>query len=73
MEILIGAVVSVLMQFIKSKFGGEYVKLAILIILCLGAAGIYTALTLTGYWQTVATVLTNAGAFYAFVIQRFEK
>jgi hypothetical protein len=41
-------------------------------VLSLGAAGLYTALVAAGYWQTVAQVLLTAGAFYAFVIQRFE-
>jgi hypothetical protein len=26
----------------------------------------------SAYWETVANVLVIAGAFYAFVIQRFE-
>ena len=30
------------------------------------------ALRRVGYWQTVASILTVSGAFYAFVIQRFE-
>jgi hypothetical protein len=40
--------------------------------LCLGAAGVYTVLVAVGYWETVVNVLILAGAFYAFVIQRFE-
>jgi hypothetical protein len=29
-------------------------------------------LVAVGYWETVANVLVIAGAFYAFVIQRFD-
>jgi hypothetical protein len=35
-------------------------------------AFIYTALSAAGYWQTIASVLMTGGAFYAFVLQRFE-
>ena len=36
------------------------------------AYGAIYALVAVGYWETVANVLLIAGAFYAFVIQRFE-
>jgi hypothetical protein len=72
MEILIGATVSVLMQLLKSKVTGEYWRLALLVLLCLAAAAGYVTLVAVGYWETVAGILMTAGAFYAFVIQRFE-
>jgi hypothetical protein len=70
MEILIGAIVSLIVQAVKGK--GEYTTLAILVGLSLAASGVYTALVYTGFWDTVYQVLVTAGAFYAFVIQRFE-
>jgi hypothetical protein len=41
-------------------------------VLSLAAAGFYAALVSVGYWETVGNVLIIAGAFYAYVIQRFE-
>lgn len=73
MELLIGAAVSLLIQVLKKWSKNEYITLATLLAVSLTAAGIYTALTAAGYWSVVATVLTTAGAFYAFVLQRFEK
>jgi hypothetical protein len=46
--------------------------MTILLGVSLGAAGLYCALVAVGYWETVANVLIIAGAFYLFVIQRFE-
>jgi hypothetical protein len=54
------------------KQGSEFATLAMLLVLSLCAAGLYTALVATGYWETVYQVLLVAGAIYAFVIQRFE-
>lgn len=44
-----------------------------LLAISIGAAGLYCALVAVGYWETVGNVLITAGAFYAFVIQRFER
>jgi hypothetical protein len=71
MEIIIGAIVSLIVQFVKGK-NSQYVTLAILAVLSLAAAGLYTVLVDTGYWDAVYGILVTAGAFYAFVIQRFE-
>lgn len=73
MEILIGAFVSLIVQAVKNRAGSQYATLAVLGVLSLGAAGLYTALVAVGYWETVYQVLLTAGAFYAFVIQRFEQ
>ncbi len=70
MELLIGAVVSLLVQALKQK--SEWHALAIVALLSFVAAGLYNALVAAGYWETVLQVLLTAGAFYAFVIQRFE-
>ena len=35
-------------------------------------AAFYTLAVNTGYWELAANILMVAGAFYAFVIQRFE-
>lgn len=72
MDIIIGAIVSLIVQWLKPRVGGEYATLGLLAVLCLAAAGIYTALVALGYWDAFYRVLVTAGAFYAFVVQRFE-
>jgi len=73
MEIIIGVAVSSLAQFLKKAFPGkEYVALAIVAVLALLSAYIYTLLVVAGYWQSVLQILTTAGAFYTFVLARFK-
>lgn len=72
MTLLIGAVVSILVQFLKQKVTSQWETLAILVAISLAAAGIYTALVAVGYWETVSGVLVMASAFYALVLARFE-
>ena len=72
MEILLGALVSVVSQLSKKVFGtGEYQTLGTVAGLSLVTAGLYTWLGSAGYWESVQQVLTTAGAFYAFIIARF--
>ena len=71
MEFILGAFVSLIVQALKKR-GSEWSTLLTLIVICLAASAIYTALVAVGYWETVYQVLLTAGAFYAFVIQRFE-
>lgn len=73
MEIIVGAAVSLLVEWLKSQMNlGEYKTLSILFIVSLVAAAVYTYLVSVGYWATVANVLVLAGAFYTFVIARFK-
>jgi len=73
MEIILGVVVSGLIQWLKNKFKtGEYTTLLILAGVSLVGAGLYTWLSSAGYWEAVYTVLVTAGAFYAFILKRFE-
>lgn len=73
MEILIGSGVSLLVQYLKTKFGtSEYKTLGVLLFVSLVAALVYTYLVAQGYWQTVAAILLTAGAFYSFIIARFN-
>jgi len=72
MEIFLGVVVSLVIQIVKKSLKlGEYETLAVLVSLCMVAAVIYASLTAFGVWDAVYNVLVTAGAFYAFVIQRF--
>lgn len=70
----IGIVVSLLIQWLKTKYGtSNWKTLAILLTVSIVAALIYTYFSYLGVWESVAAILTTAGAFYAFIIQRFEQ
>ncbi len=74
MEVIVGAVVSLLVQWLKSKWSqNEWQTLGIVLALSLVSAGIYTYFVQAGYGTVLATVLVTAGAFYTYVVQRFEK
>jgi hypothetical protein len=73
MELFIGAFVSLLVQYVKTRFGTSgYATLAIVLGASLLAAVIYNGAVYYGYWDVLLKVLVSAGAFYAFVIARFE-
>jgi len=70
----IGIIVSLLVQWLKGKYGtSSWKTLGILLGVSVIAAGIYTYLSYAGLWEITAQVLVTAGAFYTFVIARFEK
>ena len=70
--IIISAAVSLLVQWIEQKTTNQLETLLVVPAISLAAAGLYCALVAVGYLGDVANVLLIAGAFYAFVIQRFE-
>lgn len=72
MEIIIGAVVSLLVQFLKKDMKSSLAVIATCAVLSFVSAAIYVYLVDANLWQTVASVFTVAGAFYTFVIARFE-
>jgi len=73
MEVILGAAVSLLVQWLKVKFGTtEWKTLVVLLVVSLIAAFIYTYLVAVGYWQTLTSILILAGAFYTFIIERFK-
>lgn len=71
--LIVGAFVSLLVQWLKNHFGtSQYKTLCVLMFLSVLGAAMYTYLVSVGYWQTVANILVLASAFYAIVLQRFE-
>jgi hypothetical protein len=73
MELILGSVVSLIVQGIKAKKGtSEYLTLVIVVAISVLAAGAYTYLSDAGLWDSVVRILTTAGAFYAFILQRLE-
>ncbi len=75
MEIaIIGVAVSFLVQWLKDKFGpsNQWKSLATLAVVCIVAAGAYTYLRATPYWDTIVGILMTASTFYALVLARFQ-
>jgi hypothetical protein len=60
MEIIIGPVVSLIVQLLKQRFTSQWQTLGILLVLSLAAAGLYTVLEAVGYWETIANILVMA-------------
>lgn len=74
MELILGAGVSLIIQFLKKELKlSEYQTLASVFALSIVAAFTYSWLLSAGMWQNFAEILTTSGAFYTFVLQRFEK
>lgn len=73
MEIILGVVVSGIVQYVKTAFGTTSgATLAILAGISLLGAALYTWLSAAGYWDALYNILVTAGAFYTFIIARFE-
>lgn len=73
MEIILGIGISGLIQWLKNKYKtSEYVTLLILGAVALLGSFLYTWLSSAGYWEAVYNILVTAGAFYAFILKRFE-
>lgn len=74
MELLIGALVSGLLEIIK-KYAGTtaWVSYFILAILSLLAGAVYYFIEQAGYWQNVYQILLSAAAVYALIIRPISK
>ena len=72
MEILFPVAVSLLAQWLKKFSPNEWATLGIVAVLSLVAAGVYTYLESSGYWQAFLNILVVAGAIYTYIIKRFE-
>ena len=71
--VIIGAVVSLIVQYLKNKFETES-KMTLLIVIgiSLVAGTIYFFLKDTNYWTAVLSILGFAGAVYTYIVKRFE-
>jgi hypothetical protein len=73
MEFIIGAGVSLAVQWLKKALGTNVLGTYIVVFaLSLFAASVYVYIQDTALWPILVQVLTVAGAFYAFVLSRFE-
>jgi hypothetical protein len=76
MQVIIGAVVSLLVQWVKQhpffSANNNWYTLALVLFISLLGAAFYQIVWAGGYWDTLVTVLGTAGAVYTFIIARFE-
>ena len=70
---IIGVGVSLLVAWLKKVYAtNEYKTLFILFLVSLAASTFYVLLKDTSYWTTIFGILEAAGAFYAFILERFK-
>lgn len=73
MEIIIAAAVSLIVQAIKKLVGtSEFGTLAAVLVVSLIGGAAYYFLQDTAFWTAFLQILAYAGAFYTFIIRRFE-
>lgn len=72
--VVIGALVSVVVQIIKNKYGtnSSGTLLSVLIISIISGAAYYYIMNHTSLLQPIIQILAFAGAVYTFIIKRFE-
>jgi hypothetical protein len=65
---------SLFIQWLKVKMGTTpWGTLGILLLVAVAASPLYTIAVSTGFWPVIRDVLIRPGAFYAFIIQRFNQ
>lgn len=71
---VVGVLVSLLVQWLKQRFGGGSKTIAILVGLSVVAGFVGLLFKNHPNWLAISgTVLVSANAFYSFVVQWFEK
>lgn len=71
--IVIGAIVSALVQWIKTRYATQsHITLAIVAAVSIAAGTAYYAITKAGFIEPFLAILGFSGAVYTFIIQRFE-
>lgn len=74
MEYIFGALASLLVQWVKVKQGtNKWATMAFLLLVSLGAAGLYQWLYEKGLWEGFMQILITAGAVHNFILRRFEE
>ena len=68
---VVGAVLSVFVQFIKGKYGTDSGATKFLTLgLSLAVGGVYVLIQNTSYFETVILVLSSASAVYALLLKK---
>ncbi len=72
-ELFLGAIVSLLVEFVKTTFGTKkWITISLAVLLSL-LAGLYMwSAKSFGFWQPTIQILGFAGAAYTFIIKNIE-
>jgi hypothetical protein len=72
--LIIGVMVSTLVQYLKVKFGTESLITKLIVVgLSIAVGLVYFLVKDTQFYQSTLLVLVFAGAFYTYILQTFEK
>lgn len=71
--IIVGAVVSALVLFIKKYVHSDAGRITVAVVLSLIASVIYVLYKETALWNTFLAVLSFAGAIYTYIFRQLEK
>ena len=67
---VVGSALSLLIGYIKNKFGTDSASTkALVIVLAIVVGGLYFFLRATNWWQTILGILAASQAFYAFFLK----
>jgi hypothetical protein len=71
--IIIGAIVSLVVQYLKNKLGtnSNGTLLAVMVI-SIASGSVYYFIKDTTLWQPILQILAFAGAIYTYILKRFE-
>lgn len=70
---VVGAIVSVIVQFLKNKYGtNTFGTLTAVIVISIVAGVGYYFIKETAFLPAVIQILAFAGAVYTYILQRFE-
>lgn len=74
MELILGVAVSGIVQFIKTRFNFARAETlgAVVVLALIASLGYFILSQNEVLWQSIVQILTTAGAFYTFIIARFE-
>ena len=68
-----GVIVSLVIEFVKSAFGGnKMATMAAVVVLSLLGGIVYALLTHFALWESFLGVFISAGAMYAFIIKNIK-
>ena len=71
--VIIGAIVSALVQWLKKAFGANTAGVyLIVIILSIVASTVYVVYKDASWWATLVQILSASGGVYNYIIRRFE-
>lgn len=74
MEIILGAITSVLVQIIKKYFDtSSWQSWGIAVLISFVIAILYTFIQGTSFWPTLVQIATTSGAVYSYIISMVPK